>query len=30
MTLTHFWRVGEEKFARIEPGGFNGQISANL
>ncbi len=30
LTLTRFWRVGEEKFGTLESGGFDEQISTNL
>ena len=30
LTLTRFWRVGEEKFETIETGGFYEQISPDL
>jgi hypothetical protein len=30
VTLTRFWRVGEEKFDTIETGGFYEQISTDL
>jgi len=30
LTLARFWGVGEEKYARIEPGGFNEQDAADL
>ena len=30
VTLARFWGVGEEKYARIEQGGFNGQNATDL
>ena len=30
MRLSRFWRVGEEKFGILEPGGFDGYISADV
>ena len=30
VTLTRFWRVGEEKFDTIDTGGFYEQISTDL
>jgi hypothetical protein len=30
LTLTRFWGVEEEKYGKLNRGGFNGQISTNL